>query len=94
MSKFIKKINKTYVINNYYFYRFKLAINDCTTSLKLDSSYVKTYQRRSAAYMALELYDEAKKDLNYVLKLEPNNMKAKIDIETIDNKIKQVSVKN
>ncbi|XP_025416279.1 RNA polymerase II-associated protein 3-like [Sipha flava] len=74
--------------------KYKLTINDCTSSLKLDSTYVKTYQRRSAAYMALEMYDEAKKDLDSVLKLEPNNKKAKIDIEIINSKIKDAIPKN
>jgi len=72
------------------FYRFKLAITDCTSSLTLDSTYVKAYQRRSAAYIALGMYNEAKKDIHGVLKLEPNNKQAKLDIEVVNNKIKQV----
>jgi len=67
---------------------FKLAVNDCTSSLKLDITYVKSYQRRSAAYIALEMYNEAKQDLNKVLKLEPNNKQAKIDLELLNQKIK------
>lgn len=72
------------------FFSYKLAIQDCTTSLKLDSTYVKSYQRRSASYIALGMYDEAIKDLNKILKLEPNNKQAKLDIEVVNNKIKQV----
>lgn len=72
------------------FYRFKLVISDCTSSLKLDGTYVKAYQRRSAAYMALGMYNEAKEDLNKVLKQEPNNKQAKIEIEVVNNKIIQV----
>ncbi|VVC28766.1 Hypothetical protein CINCED_3A001072 [Cinara cedri] len=68
---------------------FKLAVNDCSSSLKLDSTYVKSYQRRCAAYMALGKYNEAKKDLKEILKLEPNNKQAKLDIEFVNNKIKQ-----
>lgn len=71
-------------------YRFQRAINDCTSSLKLDNTYVKTYQRRSAAFMALEMYNEAKNDLNEILKLEPNNKQAKLDMEFVNNKMKQV----
>jgi len=71
---------------------FKLAISDCTYSLKLDITYVKAYQRRSAAYMAIKMYDEAIKDLNEILKLEPNNKQAKMDLEVANNKIKQVAV--
>lgn len=36
------------------------------------------------------MYDEAIKDLNKILKLEPNNKQAKLDIEVVNNKIKQV----
>ncbi|XP_026812284.1 RNA polymerase II-associated protein 3 [Rhopalosiphum maidis] len=71
---------------------FKLAIIDCTSSLELDSTYVKTYQRRSSAYLALGMYNEAKKDLLNVLKLEPNNKQAKSDLEVVNNKIKQTEM--
>lgn len=40
--------------------------------------------------MALEMYNEAKKDLNEILKLEPNNKQAKLDMEIVNNKMKQV----
>lgn len=36
------------------------------------------------------MYDEAMKDLNRVLRLEPNNKQSKIDLEVLNNKIKQV----
>lgn len=36
------------------------------------------------------MYDEAIKDLNKILKLEPSNKQAKLDIEIVNNKIKQV----
>ncbi|XP_060843062.1 RNA polymerase II-associated protein 3 [Rhopalosiphum padi] len=71
---------------------FKLAIIDCTSSLELDSTYVKTYQRRSSAYLALGMYNEAKKDLLNVLKLEPNNKQAKSDLEVVNNKFKQTEM--
>jgi len=51
---------------------------------------VKAFQRRSAAYMALGMYNEAKKDIQDILKLEPNNKQAKLDIEVVNNKTKQV----
>lgn len=73
-----------------FFYRFKLAIIDCTSSLELDHTYVKAFQRRSAAYMALGMYDEARRDIQDILKLEPNNKQAKLDIEVVNNKTKQV----
>lgn len=73
------------------FYRFNHAITDCSSSLKLDNSYVKAYQRRCSAYISLEMYNEAKKDLNEILKLEPNNKQAKLDIEVVNKKIQKVS---
>lgn len=72
------------------FHRFKSAISDCTSSLKLDNTYVKAYQRRSAAYISLGMYNEAKKDLNEVLKLEPNNKQAKLDTKLVNSKLQQV----
>lgn len=61
--------------------------------MKLDCTYVKAYQRRSAAFIALGMYNEAKEDLNKILKLEPNNKQAKIDIEGVNNHIKEVGDK-
>lgn len=43
--------------------------------------------------MALKMYNEAKKDLNEILKLEPNNKQAKLDIEVVNKKIKSVGRK-
>lgn len=40
--------------------------------------------------MALEMYNDAKNDLNEILKLEPNNKQAKLDMEFVNNKMKQV----
>lgn len=40
--------------------------------------------------MALGMYNEAKKDIQDILKLEPNNKQAKLDIEVVNNKTKQV----
>jgi len=51
---------------------------------------VKAFQRRSAAYMALGMYNEAGRDILDILKLEPNNKQAKLDIEVVNNKTKQV----
>lgn len=92
MSKIARNKNMFWKYNiTHVFFSYKLAICDCTSSLKLDNTYVKSYQRRSAAYIALGMYDEAIKDLNKILKLEPSNKQAKIDIEVVNNKIKQVS---
>jgi len=36
------------------------------------------------------MFNEAKIDLNEVLKLEPNNKQAKLDMEVVNSKTKQV----
>ncbi|XP_050537313.1 RNA polymerase II-associated protein 3 [Daktulosphaira vitifoliae] len=66
---------------------FKSVINDCCASIKLDKTYVKAYQRRSAAYLSLNMYNEAKADLLEVLKLEPNNSQAKQSFIIVNKKI-------
>lgn len=40
--------------------------------------------------MALGMFNEAKIDLIEVLKLEPNNIQAKLDMEVVNSKTKQV----
>ncbi|XP_050436957.1 RNA polymerase II-associated protein 3-like [Adelges cooleyi] len=70
---------------------FKKAISDCFLSLKLDNTYVKAYQRRSAAYTSLNMYTEAKSDLYEVIKLEPNNKEAKLEIEKLNKAESQKS---
>lgn len=40
--------------------------------------------------MALGMYNEAGRDILDILKLEPNNKQAKLDIEVVNNKTKQV----
>ncbi|RZF44825.1 hypothetical protein LSTR_LSTR000777 [Laodelphax striatellus] len=64
--------------------RFQEAERDCTTSLSLDSKYVKAYLRRGAARLNLKKFEAARTDLNTVLKLEPKNSEARrylVDLE-------------
>lgn len=42
--------------------------------------------------MALGMYNKAQNDLIQVLKLEPNNKQAKLDMEVVNNKITLVSL--
>ncbi|XP_039276433.1 RNA polymerase II-associated protein 3 isoform X2 [Nilaparvata lugens] len=64
--------------------RFREAEKDCTTTLSLDSKYVKAFLRRGAARMKLKKLDAARADLNTVLRLEPKNSEARrylVDLE-------------
>ncbi|KAL1463257.1 hypothetical protein WDU94_015024 [Cyamophila willieti] len=66
---------------------FVSAEADCTSSLRLDNTYVKSYQRRAAARRALNRFEEARKDMLKVLTLEPNNKQAEIELEELNQKL-------
>ena len=57
---------------------------DCTVALSLDPLYTKAYLRRGTARMGLHKYTAAKEDYERVLSLEPQNKKAKSDLEIIE----------
>ena len=57
---------------------------DCTISLSLDPLYTKAYLRRGTARLGLQKYTAAKEDYERVLSLEPQNKKAKTDLEIIE----------
>ncbi|KAK6979257.1 RNA polymerase II-associated protein 3 [Biomphalaria glabrata] len=77
-------------------YRARLLINkkvcqyaecesDCTLSLTGAPLFVKSYLRRATARLALEKLEEAVRDFQRVLELEPNNKHAKMEIERLKN---------
>jgi len=65
----------------------KDAEADCTEAIKLDENYVKAYYRRAIARMSLEIkrYEDAKTDLEKVLKLEPSNKQAAFKLEQVED---------
>ncbi|XP_062298812.1 dnaJ homolog subfamily C member 7-like [Scomber scombrus] len=46
------------------------AINDCTSAIKLDDTYIKAYLRRAQCYMDTEQYEEAVRDYEKVYQTE------------------------
>uniref|UniRef100_A0A6Q2Z2H7 J domain-containing protein n=1 Tax=Esox lucius TaxID=8010 RepID=A0A6Q2Z2H7_ESOLU len=46
------------------------AIEDCTSAIKLDSTYIKAYLRRAQCYMDIEQYEEAVRDYEKVYQTE------------------------
>ncbi|XP_054624900.1 dnaJ homolog subfamily C member 7-like isoform X1 [Dunckerocampus dactyliophorus] len=46
------------------------AIDDCTSAIKLDDSYIKAYLRRAQCYMDTEQYEEAVRDYEKVYQTE------------------------
>lgn len=63
---------------------------DSTVALQLDQSYVKAYQRRAFARKALQQYLDAKSDYEQVLRLEPKNTQAHVEIAKIEDYIEKI----
>lgn len=74
-----------------YDYSFRSAEVDATVALQLDKNYVKAYQRRAVARLSLGQLAEAKADYEEVLKLEPKNSLAKLEIDKITVKLSAIS---
>ncbi|WAR25055.1 RPAP3-like protein [Mya arenaria] len=67
--------------------KFAAAELDCSIALTLDPLYTKAYLRRGTARLGLHKYIDAKADYERVLQLEPNNKKAKSDLELIEKEL-------
>uniref|UniRef100_A0A2I3HS61 RNA polymerase II-associated protein 3 n=1 Tax=Nomascus leucogenys TaxID=61853 RepID=A0A2I3HS61_NOMLE len=63
--------------------KFAVAESDCNLAIALNRSYAKAYSRRGAARFALQKLEEAKKDYERVLELEPNNFEATNELRKI-----------
>uniref|UniRef100_A0A8C8Z9T0 RNA polymerase II-associated protein 3 n=1 Tax=Prolemur simus TaxID=1328070 RepID=A0A8C8Z9T0_PROSS len=64
--------------------KFAVAESDCNLAIALNRSYTKAYARRGAARFALQKLEDAKKDYEKVLELEPNNFEATNEIRKIN----------
>ncbi|XP_036312781.1 RNA polymerase II-associated protein 3 isoform X3 [Pipistrellus kuhlii] len=64
--------------------KFSVAESDCNLAIALNRSYTKAYARRGAARFALQKLEDAKKDYEKVLELEPNNFEATNELKKID----------
>ena len=65
-------------------FRYAAAEVDCTTAISLDPTYVKVYSRRGTARFKLQKLEDAKKDFQHVLKLEPRNRQAQTELRKIN----------
>lgn len=63
--------------------KYAAAELDCSLSLNLDSKYVKAIHRRATCRQKLKKFEEAKKDLEALLKLEPNNKLAQTELNQV-----------
>merc|ERR1719244_1001955 len=67
--------------------QFGAAESDCTLALSLDKTYVKAFQRRGTARVGLGKLDLALDDFKQVIKLEPTNKAATLEIDKIEKKL-------
>ena len=65
------------------YFRFSEAKADCDKALVLDSTYVKAYYRRGIAQINLGRLDDAKKDFEMILLLEPFNTDARKELQLL-----------
>lgn len=74
--------------------KYHECIEDCTIAIQLDEKAVKAYYRRMQAYEALNSnLDEALKDCETILKLEPKNMDALRSSERLKKLISAKKIK-
>nr|KAF6497509.1 RNA polymerase II associated protein 3 [Rousettus aegyptiacus] len=64
--------------------KFAVAESDCNLAIALNRSYTKAYARRGAARFALQKLEDAIKDYEKVLELEPNNFEATNELRKIN----------
>ncbi|XP_076768086.1 RNA polymerase II-associated protein 3 isoform X2 [Arvicanthis niloticus] len=64
--------------------RFAVAESDCNLAIALSRNYTKAYARRGAARFALQKLEDARKDYEKVLELEPDNFEATNELRKIN----------
>lgn len=72
--------------------KYGAAELDCTLTIHLNDKYAKAYHRRGTARFHLGKLEEAAKDFEQVLKLEPNNKAVQEELKKIENLIESRSL--
>merc|ERR1712146_40248 len=57
--------------------KFRDVISDCTFSLRLKEDYLKAYMRRAQAFEKLDQMEDALKDYEKIVELDPHNIDAR-----------------
>lgn len=69
--------------------KWSLSVEDCTTAISLDESYIKAYLRRAKSYMELEKYEEAVRDYERVHKMDRSNFEYRQFLSQAKNELKK-----
>lgn len=72
------------------FSSFKQALKDTTTVLKTEPDNVKALFRKGQAYMGLDEYEHAARELAEVVRLQPTNKAAKTELAQANAKLAQI----
>ncbi len=67
--------------------KYGAAEVDCSLSITLDPTYPKSYHRRATARAKLGKLDEARKDYEQLLKLEPQSKLAQVELNKLEQSI-------
>ena len=67
--------------------KYGAAEVDCTLSITIDPAYSKSYHRRATARVKLGKLEDARKDYEQLLKLEPDSNLAKIELNKLEQSI-------
>ena len=67
--------------------KYGAADVDCTLSITLDPRYAKAFHRRATARAKLGRLEEARKDYEQLLKLEPNSKLAQMELNKLEQSI-------
>jgi hypothetical protein len=66
--------------------KFREALDDADASVKVDASWVKGYYRQALAHVGLKQFEQAEESLQKILKLDPNNKAAKLELGKMDKR--------
>ena len=67
--------------------KYGAAEVDCNLSIQLDPTYAKLYHRRATARAKLGKLEEARKDFERLLKLEPQSKLAQVELNKLEQSI-------
>lgn len=74
--------------------KYQEAIEDCNKSINLVPSYLKAFTRRATCYMQLEQYEEAIRDYQRALDLDPENSDLERNLREAKLELKKSKRKN